>query len=150
MNTRQKIDIFISQFLESTKNFDKNNWEHLYKLGILIEAKVPEIVETRERRFKYVSWKWYEYILKKFEPNFWWELKDFSPNYQMVKTELKWNNNTFSSWYAVGDSALNSKTNKPLNNLGEMAVNENMRGFAKLASRSTGLFLHLWYEGEND
>lgn len=161
-NTKQQIDIFYKDFIDSYKSKNENKdfnptYQNLYTLGKIIEQKIPDVIDKREQygknktiTFKYVSWKWYEYILKKIDSNFWWELIDYSDNYQMVKIKIIWLNKEYSGWYAVENSAIKKETNEPLNNLGEMVINEGMRCFAKVCSRATGLFMHLWYEGGNN
>lgn len=157
LTTRELIDSFIKQFMKDYKEKKGQEFEptfdNLYKIGKIIETKVPDIVEVRKqksREFKYVAWKWYEYILRKFDNEFWFELTGYSDNYQMVQITIKWKGKVYSGWYAVEDSALAKETQKPLNNKGEMVVNEGMRCFAKVSSRATGLFYHLWIEGGND
>ncbi len=152
MNTKQKIDMYLKE-IQGQENF-KITYNNLYTLGKKIEQEVPDIIDKRKqgsyKEFKYVSWKWYEYILRKLDKDFWWELEAFSENYKMVKCKITYLGKEYSAWYAVEDSAVSRETKQPLNNLGEMVVNEGMRCFAKLCSRATGLFMHLWIEGTND
>lgn len=149
MNIREKINTFFENFLKDTKNFDAGNFEHLYKLGRLIAYKVPEIIEVRENKYNYVSWKWYEFILKKLDNSFWWELTKWSDNYDLVQCKIVWKGKEYYNWYGVCEP-MKKKDGTLLNTKGETLVNENMRNFAKLASRATGLFFHLWIEGDND
>lgn len=172
IKVKESIDTFYNSFADSFERKNKEfnaSFNNVYKLGNLIEKNVPNIIDKRTQygksgnntEFKYVSWKWYEYILKKLDSDFWWELVEYSPNYQMVKVKIIWLGKEYSGWYAVEDSPLKKdKDKKPIKlpdgtyekvkNFGEMVVDEGMRCFAKLASRATGLFLHLWLEGGND
>lgn len=162
LTTKQKIDSFIKDLningITKGKDFKKEDFNHLYVLGKKIEHDIPDVIDKRKQygsgakniEFKYVSWKWYEYILRKIDNDFWWELTNYSDNYKMVKVKIIWLGKEYSGWYAVEDSAIKKDTKEPLNNLGEMVVNEGMRCLAKICSRATGLFLHLWLEGSND
>ncbi len=152
MNIKQKLDLFIKE-IKDNEDKHKITFNNLYTYGKKMEVEIPDLVETvklKGKEYKYVSWKWYEYILRKLDPNFWWELTEWSANYQVVKCKIKWLGNEYVAAYAVQDSPKLKDSEQPLNNLGEMLVNEGMRCFAKLCSRQTGLFFHLWIEGKNE
>lgn len=157
MKTVDLIDQYIKKFKAETEKFNADNWKHMYNLGKLIASNVPEIIEVRRQQgkeFSYVSWKWYEYILRKFDNKAWWEISH--ADQFRVETTLIWNGEISKASYAVEDSAFRTdpktklKTNERLNNISEQTINEGMRCYAKHASRKTGLFLHLWYEGGNN
>lgn len=161
LTTKQAIDSLLKEVetngIVNGKKLEKDNFNHLYVLGKRIEQQLPDVIDKRKQyginkqiEFKYVSWKWYEYILKKLDKDFWWELTNYSDNYKMVQITINWLGTKYSGWYAVEDSAIKKETKEPLNNLGEMVINEGMRCFAKICSRKTGLFFHLWLEGTND
>ncbi len=161
--TREQIDSFIKTFIDNykekkDKEFDPT-FDNLYKLGKIIENQVSDIIDSRNQKgkdFKYVAWKWYEYILRKFDKDFWFELSDYSQDMTMVKMTINWFGKQYSGWYGVEDSPFKTdprtkeKLNERVDNKGEKLVNEGMRGFAKVASRATGLFYHLWIEGGNN
>lgn len=161
VNTKDLIDQYISKFKktmeENQQKFDCFNWKHMYRLGKLILANVPDISETRKqdgRNFKYVAWKWYEYILRNFDENAWWEISN--ANEYRVETLLIWNDKISHASYGVEESPFKKdkntgqKTNERVDSKSEKTINEGMRCYAKHASRKTGLFLHLWYEGSNN
>lgn len=159
INKDKEIKNFIDETIKSVKqdlkekekNFDSiNTKKALYQIGKILSPKVAEKRKQGYKEFSYVSWKWYEYILTKFDENHFWELSNYSDNYKMVQVKMSWKDKSYSGWYAVEDSAVSTKTGKPIDNLGEKCVNEGMRCYAKLASRVTGLFLDLWLEGSND
>lgn len=148
LNTKQKIDAFIKDFKENKENVDLKKYKNLYNLGKVLESKLEkEIVEIRENRYKYVTWKWYEYILRNIDADhFFWV--SYADEFR-VEVTIQWLGKEYKGSYGIDEISISSKTGKPNNTISEKTINEGMRCYAKIASRVTGLFLHLWYEGVN-
>lgn len=166
ISINNKIKLFTKEVKENYKKKEGKDLEPTYDnmttLGKTILTRIPELVENRKQDYKtfnYVAWKWYESILKRFdnEHHFW--IDSWSDNYQVVVVKMLWLGKEYQIAYGVEDSPFKSakrsdgtkyKTDVRVDNLGEKLVNEGMRAYAKLASRITGLFIHLWLEGDNN
>lgn len=156
LNTKQMLDTLIKE-VKANEKFTPTK-DNMYRLGVKIRNQVPKIFEIRKangKDFTYVSWKWYEYILTKFDNDYWWWLSDYSDNYEISETTITWLGKNYVASYGIEpspfkiDYTTNKKTGEQVDNKGEKLINENMRCLAKLCSRATGLFWDLWIEGSN-
>lgn len=152
--SEESLKKLVAEFKEGKIEIQKIR-DKFYQVGKQLQTGIQGLVDTRNirgRNYSYVSWKWYEYILRKIDGEHdHWVYND--TEYGAVYVAINWLGKEYKGFYGADKAKfagedINRTT--PLKTTGERNADASKRGYAKLASRQTGLFWNLWLEGGNN